>query len=755
MLTTMKRIILTLAIAMASAFPALAQNQGTTRLFPPIDDLSLVNHQPWACTQLTAGCAFNVITPNPGIDQSAQIQAALNGSKTLPVMLVGGPFISCTQLQVPNYGTFLSYNTLAYDPFFGTEANTYLSCNSTFHGTSFVAFTGLHGGLIRDIAIDDNYTHQTTFVGSISGTTLSVASITSSNLSPTITVGQSLQDAAGHIAMTTQITALGTCGNPVVPPCTFSVWPSQTVASETMGATVHCFENIHNASFTTAYDIQGVRCTGDGYHVVADGNQPGGQGIGGAIIRPLIGGAHTYLSLNVGAGLRVDQVNNGFASDLSVQCCLNAASNSNNGFFGQSVGDIILAGTTGQYDNLRTEQDGACGVVLLNSGYLTLSNLHVDSNSCVVKAFNSSLSLIGGDAFNRFTGVTAIQLFNSTMTMQGFFLGPGYSSSIQADATSHFSGWFGGTNPGISFADPTSELVVGPGLINSVGGNPPATVTLTGAAFAAPDLLRSANSIFALNHAGCAGGTGGHCSVPNPTFFTKGTNGVFEIQQSLTGNDTITWGSAYVNAPTLSTGAGAVDYVPWYVNSVGQVVLEAPNQNRLVTTPVPAQPNIVTLPLSFAGGVWGGGTPTAGQLDPEGGTTAVLFTEDSSTGYHGISTNVTGAAGTYTASFFFKVGATGATRYANLQINSTTTNDQVQYQVNPCNNTGASGGEIVASGCIMSPNGYGRVYLTVAAPSALSSVIFFMGDYSNYTYTGDGVSNGYFWGPIMRAGNAP
>lgn len=69
------------------------------------------------------------------------------------------------------------------------------------------------------------------------------------------------------------------------------------------------------------------------------------------------------------------------------------------------------------------------------------------------------------------------------------------------------------------------------------------------------------------------------CTLANPAAIVAGQAGVFEIVQSATGSDTIgTWGSEYAyvggtSAITLSTGANVADYIPYYVDSSGTVII--------------------------------------------------------------------------------------------------------------------------------------------------------------------------------------
>lgn len=94
-------------------------------------------------------------------------------------------------------------------------------------------------------------------------------------------------------------------------------------------------------------------------------------------------------------------------------------------------------------------------------------------------------------------------------------------------------------------------------------GVAPVTLTISGSTFT-PDLHASNNFNVTLVHASCP------CTLANPVNLSAGERGVIVISQSSTGSDTIgTWGAAYKFAggvaPTLSTAAGAIDLVSFYV----------------------------------------------------------------------------------------------------------------------------------------------------------------------------------------------
>lgn len=101
----------------------------------------------------------------------------------------------------------------------------------------------------------------------------------------------------------------------------------------------------------------------------------------------------------------------------------------------------------------------------------------------------------------------------------------------------------------------------------------PSTLVISTATFT-PNFDTAQNFAMTLIHASCV------CVVANPsTTPVAGQSGMIAITQSATGSDTVTWGGLYkfagATAPTLSTGANAVDFLPYYVFSATQIVVGA------------------------------------------------------------------------------------------------------------------------------------------------------------------------------------
>jgi hypothetical protein len=728
---------------------ANAQSTGTKRFYPPIDDQSLVNHQPWADSQLQNPNGYKVLTPS-GVDDTTQLQAAFDNSRIVPVLLRSGPFKISQTIHLPTGGILVAENGLYYDKYRSPTANVEIQSTGGFRGSAYIACgksLGWQGAAyngdycyIRGITVDANYQDTATFTGSISGTTLTVTGI-----SGTLDPGQEINDGGVNVGSNAWIVSQidGTPGGNGH----YTLNYGQTVATpQTMNGPISCFQNQANASFTTLENIQANRCTGDGYRVIPDANQPGGQGFGNnVIIRPILQ-TSAFFNQNHGYGVYIDNANGGFASDIRFDN-INTGSNIR--------GSQFLRGTTGQENSPRMEFDGR-GVVVQQSGPIGFTNVVFDNEFGPFLTLNneSGVYIIGGASSIRSgnTATIGIDVFGTNVLyMSDFTIYLQYPFKIEAGSS--LTGRLAiAPLPASQYPDALTESVIAPLIPRGApSDNPPQLVTLTGATFAAPDLLISSNSVFNLSHAGCAGGTGGHCSIPNPSQSAIGNNNTLEIHQSLTGSDTITWGPAYVHPPTLSTGGAAVDYVPAYNSANGNVVLGTP-------VAVAANANLLALPLDFSGAGWtavGSASVTSGQSDPEGGTGAILFKENTSTGHHAMqpTTPLSLAANTYTASFYFKP-ATGA-RFGSIgftQTDSSQTN--VGYRPD-CSLIVLEGPDLVGYQCTVLASGYIRISLTIAAHTTVTDVEFFSSIYPTVSYTGDGVSTLDMWGPVLRQGTAP
>ena len=441
---------------------------------------------PWATNDVLQASDLNaavaqsrgylVLRPSGGGANSdyATIQAALNNSATQPVMLVGGMFNVCQTLNVPPKGVFVAENGIAYEPGAGVVPQAYIRCPSgtPFNGLAYVAITpdappnpARSGALIKGVAVNDDFAHQIVFTGSISGTTLTVTAVTSNTLTPGLRVGMQLQDQTVALAQGTTIQALGTGTGGIG---TYTVYPSQAVASQTMAGVVHGFMHQGNAGFTTVEDLYAARMTGDGYNIMADTNYPGSQSgfANGALIRPIIHGG--FLSYNQGAGLHIGTANaGGYAADILIDRGMNNVSNSNGTYWGQG-GDFIIAGSTGQISDARSEWSGPCGLQMSGSD-LAISNFLVDNTSCYASVYGGFAQFVGGRGFQRAPGSAnaAIQVHNGAIVQvigtEIYAASDSWNYTVKADSGTTVSGFFRSGAP--IYFDTTSQNVSAPNML--------------------------------------------------------------------------------------------------------------------------------------------------------------------------------------------------------------------------------------------------------------------------------------------------
>ena len=98
------------------------------------------------------------------------------------------------------------------------------------------------------------------------------------------------------------------------------------------------------------------------------------------------------------------------------------------------------------------------------------------------------------------------------------------------------------------------------------GALAPTITTLTDAATITPNFQTSCNFTVTL---------GGNRTIANPSAMTVGQSGSIFIVQDGTGSRTLSWGSYWDfiqgTAPTLSTGANAVDRIDYVVRSATSI----------------------------------------------------------------------------------------------------------------------------------------------------------------------------------------
>jgi hypothetical protein len=114
----------------------------------------------------------------------------------------------------------------------------------------------------------------------------------------------------------------------------------------------------------------------------------------------------------------------------------------------------------------------------------------------------------------------------------------------------------------VSAGGGSATLNIGSTAVNYILPLPGDVTTLTDGATITPDF--SLNNVFTVT-------LGGNRAMANPTNPISGQSGSIFIVQDATGGRTLTWGSNWEwpsgSAPTLSTGANAVDRVDFVVRS--------------------------------------------------------------------------------------------------------------------------------------------------------------------------------------------
>ena len=244
---------------------------------------------------------------------------------------------------------------------------------------------------------------------------------------------------------------------------------------------------------------------------------------------------------------------------------------------GSSTGATTFTSDNAGASNFTVHVPAANDTITLNAATQTLTN-----KSIAASEINSGQLAVG----NGGTGA-------GSFTIHGVMLG---NSTSALNVTA--AGASGNLLIGQGAADPTWNAMSGDCTISNSGAitctkingdsniafldvaqswTKPQRTNLTTPAISTstftPVFSSSQNFRIVLVHASCP------CTLANPAAIVAGQSGMFEIVQSATGSDTIgTWGSEYEYAGgtstiTLSTGANAVDYIPYYVDSTGSFIV--------------------------------------------------------------------------------------------------------------------------------------------------------------------------------------
>ena len=164
----------------------------------------------------------------------------------------------------------------------------------------------------------------------------------------------------------------------------------------------------------------------------------------------------------------------------------------------------------------------------------------------------------------------------------------------------------------------------------------------------------------------------------------------------------------------------------------------------------------------FTNATWAkGGLAVAaapGILAPDG-TTAVKFTEDTSTGVHRVTQGAITAAGNtkYCRSVFAKADGSGRRLYLETDIFGNWANPGSARFNLDTGTIEAATATLDDVGMELWPNGWYRCWIvatTIAAPPALSFDVQ-MADATGASYTGNGVAGLYPWGAQFEAGDGP
>lgn len=269
-------------------------------------------------------------------------------------------------------------------------------------------------------------------------------------------------------------------------------------------------------------------------------------------------------------------------------------------------------------------------------------------------------------------------------------------------------------------------------------------ISLTGSAFAAPNLAAFSNVRMTLVASACP------CSIPNPSSAFEGTTGVIAIAQDTLGADTVTWGTNFVGtAPTLSTTPGDIDYIPYLVAG-GKIVRGAKS-----TAGAPA--NLLAGGNGMTSASWpsvtGATLTNAVGTDPLGGGNASALKETSTTAGHDIGQAITDPGGPIVCSLYVHAGTSG-TRNIEMLIwdASFASNAWVVFsQAGVNTGSGASGGSSVSGITSTSVGGgWTKVGATLNLNTTKAFFFLFMDNGTNSFapgYAGDNVSNIWLWGP--------
>ena len=281
--------------------------------------------------------------------------------------------------------------------------------------------------------------------------------------------------------------------------------------------------------------------------------------------------------------------------------------------FGGAIADnIVLSGADSMhFTHLTTEIAGGHNINLFGNteAFFTSAYIDIANESGVIAALSAGYSAnftqtvwrwngqseVSGDNFDLYcpTGSAGVVTINGGKFKSGTFNGNsplyniGFNSGCTAenvvvDNTTVFER---GAPTAANFVVNTpAQLNVGaalgtPQVWQAGQAGAQSTPAISTATFT-PNLETSNHFDIVLVHGSCP------CTIANPIDVTVqlGQTGILEIDQSSTGSDTIgTWGSVYKfaggTAPTLSAGAGDMDFFSYYVRDATHVIVSAGTLN--------------------------------------------------------------------------------------------------------------------------------------------------------------------------------
>lgn len=209
----------------------------------------------------------------------------------------------------------------------------------------------------------------------------------------------------------------------------------------------------------------------------------------------------------------------------------------------------------------------------LNSALTWASGVGFGCNS-VVGGTSAFSSLTAATASNSIQNVNFSQTWNwdsltsgTALTISSTGITSGTLLNVNANNSTNtgYAGYFSNTSSGgfAVYANGASEFN---GSTSQTGSTP----SLSGSTFT-PDFSKANDFVFVLVHASCP------CTIANPVNTYGVQDGTIEIDQSATGSDTITWGSAYkfpgAVSPILSTTSSAQDYFGYHEKDSTHVIV--------------------------------------------------------------------------------------------------------------------------------------------------------------------------------------